>query len=93
MKVFGCEMQYDCSGGIILVAANTKEQAFDMAARSPRCNYKFDWRGPDGEYVEPGSEGAEVLSSYYPREKWHEFEHLSCDFTVPQVILEESYSE
>lgn len=93
MKVFGCEMQGGWAGGIVLVAANTKEQAFEVAARSPKCEWWFDWTGPDGYYAKPGSEGAKVRSDHYPIEKWHEFEHLSCDFTEPQVILEESHAE
>jgi len=33
MKVFGCEMQGGYAGGIVLVAANTKEQAFEVSGR------------------------------------------------------------
>ena len=28
MKVFGCKNQYSYGGGLILVAANTKEEAY-----------------------------------------------------------------
>ena len=86
-------MQGGYAGGIVLVAANTKEQAFEVAARSPKCEWWFNWISTDGNDVKPGSEGAKARSDYYPIEKWHELEHLSCDFTEPQVILEESHAE
>ena len=76
-------MQGGWAGGIVLVAANTKEQAFEVAARSQKCEWWFDKISPSGN----------VVSDRYPIEKWHEFEHLSCDFTEPQVILEESHAE
>jgi len=92
MKVFGCEMQGCFAGGVILVAAETREQAFDIASRDQRC-WMFSWNTPDGYWAAPGSEGAKASSDLYPIEMWHEFKHLSCDFTKPQVILEESRAE
>ena len=93
MKVFGCTMQQHYSGGIILVAANSVEEAFELASTYERIDFLFNWETPDGFYAKPHAEGAVLKSSYYPFEKWHEFEHLSCDYTEPQVILEESYFE
>lgn len=97
MKVFGCEMQGGYAGGIILVAANDVKQAYELASTCNKCDFWFEWVSIDADgwehWAEPFSEGAVLKSEYYPFEKWHEFEHLSCDYTEPQVILEESYAE
>ena len=81
MKVFGCEMQGGYAGGIILVAARSVDEAFEVASANKDCGYLFFFLG------------AEIICDSYPKEKWHEFEHLSCDYTEPQVILEESHAE
>lgn len=93
MKVFGCTMQGGYAGGIILVAANSVEEAFKLASTNKSIDYLFEWETPDGDWAAPFSEGAILRSDRYPFEEWHEFEHLSCDYTEPQVILEESYAE
>jgi hypothetical protein len=86
-------MQGGYAGGIVLVAANTIEQAFELASLSPKCDFWFNWETPDGSWAAPKSDGAILRSDYYPFEKWREYEHLSCDYTEPQVILEESHAE
>ena len=91
MKVFGCTMMESYSGGIILVAANSIEEAYQVAARE--YDLYFDWRDAYGNRVERHTPDAKVTSTYYPFEEWKEYEHLSCDYTDPQVILEESYAE
>lgn len=74
---------HECySGGIILVAANDVKEAFEIAAREV-----------DQYFYRAKSDDATLRSTYYPFEGWQEFEHLSCDYTEPQVILEESYVE
>ena len=93
MKVFGCIMRGGYRGGIVLVAANDVRQAFELASCNPKCCIWFDWRTPDGNWATPFQPGAKVRSDYYSLECWQEFEHLSCDYTKPQVILEESYAE
>lgn len=97
MKVFGCEMQGGYAGGVILVSANDVKQAYEVASTCDKCDFLFEWLriDADGEehFAKPFSEGAVLRSYCYPFEKWHEFEHLSCDYTEPQVILEESHAE
>ena len=84
MKVFGCEMQGVYAGGIILVAARSVDEAFEVASVNKVCSYLFYYMDEDC---------TELISDSYPKEKWHEFKHLSCDYGIPQVILEESYAE
>lgn len=86
MKVFGCKVQVSYGGGVILVAANTVEEAFLTAAS--KSSYLFEWRDDriDGDINH-------VVSDAYPFSAWHEVKHLQTDLTKPQVILEESYYE
>lgn len=80
-------------GGLILVAANTMEEAFLTAAMDDSVNYTFDWVDDDGIWCEPDGDINHCESSAYPFEKWFETEHLSTDLTEPKVILEDSYYE
>lgn len=82
MKVFCCKNQYSYGGGLILVAANTKEEAFSIASLDEDTNWLF--------YK---MESGELVSDCYPKNKWFEVEHLSADLSEPQVIIEDHYSE
>lgn len=83
MKVFCCRNQNSYGGGLILVAANTKEEAFSIASIDENTNWLF-------YEMEPGGE---VVSDTYPLGEWFEVEHLSTDLLKPQVIIEDSYLE
>ena len=43
MKVFACRNQHQYGGGLVLVAANTKEEAYLTAAMDDNLSYLFDW--------------------------------------------------
>lgn len=93
MKVFGCKRQGNYSGGIVLVAANSIEEAFNVASHSNELEYMFEWTDKHGFWADSNDKDAVCSSSYYPFEKWEEYNHLSCDFTEPCVIVEAGYSE
>lgn len=93
MKVFACKRQGSYSGGLILVAANNKEEAFSVFAH----NRKFDWMiqsyDAEGGYADVDDERAIISSDYYPLEKWYEVECLTAQVSEPQIIEENGYSE
>ena len=91
MKVFGCPRMESYSGGIILVAANSIEEAYQVAIKE--LDYYFDWKDANGKRVKRFTPDAKITSDAYPFEEWREYKHLSCDYIEPQVILEESYIE
>ena len=94
MKVFCCKNQYSYGGGLILVAANTKEEAYLTAAYDDKTSYLFDWFDDNGAYsYEPDGNIDHCISDIYSLEKWHEVEHLSTDLSEPKVIVEDHYSE
>ena len=82
MKVFCCKNQCSYGGGLILVAANTKEEAFSIASIDEDTNWLF--------YK---MESGELVSDTYPINEWFEVKHLSTDLSEPQVIVEDHYSE
>ena len=82
MKVFCCKNQCSYGGGLILVAANTKEEAFFVASMDEDTNWLF--------YK---MESGELVSDTYPINEWFEVEHLSTDLSEPQVIVEDHYTE
>lgn len=92
MKVFYCKCAYDYGGGMILVAAHSKEEAFLLAATDKKKGYLFDWHNDEG-WIEPDGNINHVSSDEYPFDKWKEAQHLSTDLTEPQVILEDHYCE
>lgn len=93
MKVFACRNQESNGGGLILVAATTREEAYLTAAMKYKC--MFHWADDNGIlYVPDGNYVIEHCKSYtYPLESWFEVEHLSTDLTEAKVIIEDSYSE
>lgn len=84
MKVFACKNQNHYGGGLILVAANTKEEAFHFASIDKDINYCF--------YERNYNLGI-TISDTYPLDEWFEVKHLSSDLIEPQVIIEDHYTE
>lgn len=82
MKVFGCTREGGYTGGIILVAANSKEEALE-AYRSD-SDYNYQWY----EYEE-----GKIDYLYYQPERWKEYPQLEYKGDKPCVILEEGYTE
>lgn len=94
MKVFGCKNRRSYGGGLILVAANSKEEAFLTAAMNDKTSYLFDWFDDDGTYsYEPDGNINHCISDTYPIGRWCEIEHLSANLTEPEVIIEDHYTE
>ena len=93
MKVYTCRNQNSYGGGLILVAANTKEEAYLTAAMDDELSYLFEWSDDDYMWCNPDCNINHCTSNTYPLGKWFEVEHLSTNLTEPQVIIEDHYSE
>ena len=93
MKVFCCKNQWPHGGGLILVAANSKEEAYFVAAYDDKTSHLFDWADDDYLWCEPDGNINHCTSYIYPLGKWFEVEHLSADLSEPQIIVEDQYSE
>ena len=81
MKVFVNKRTGNYSGGMILVAANSKEEAHK--AFHGDYDYLYMWDEWDGITVD----------KYYQPENWEEIKGMTCDVDTPCVIDEDGYSE
>ena len=81
MKVFGCYRQGGYSGGMILVAADTVMDAYNLYMNDDN----YDWMH--------GEIDGESMYNYYPFEKWQEFDKLTANCDEAQVICEDGYTE
>ena len=93
MKVFCCKNQCSYGGGLVLVAANTKDEAYLTAAMDDKTSYLFDWSDDDYMWCEPDDNINHCTSDTYPLGKWFEVKHLSTDLSKHQIIVEDHYSE
>lgn len=82
MKVFGCKCNIELGGGVILVAAKNKLQAYCVAISNASTRWLF-------EQTETGG----FESDFYPYYKWQEMESLATNLTEPAVIIEDHYQE
>lgn len=91
MKVFGCKRKDSFSGGLIIVAANNLNEAFEAFAKDNRFDYMIEWY--DFETQQLVEDVSKVDSDYYPREDWFEMPNLVANVDKPCVIEEGGYSE
>ena len=93
MKVFGCKNQMNYGGGLILVAANTLEEAYLTAAMDDKISYLFNWADDNYMWCEPDGNTNHCTSNTYPIGCWFEVPHLSTDLVESKIIIEDHYSE
>lgn len=96
MKVWMCK-RTDCyggySGGLAVVAANSKEEAFKIFFSDDISNDNYSWMADkyhEGEYTE---DSTKWNSDYYPREDWFECKELVANVDKPCIIIEDGYTE
>lgn len=90
MKVFMCKRNGSYSGGLAIVAANSKEEAFRVFHEDPDYEYYVDNTDKDGYYTEDLDK---CDSNTYPRADWFECPLLTANVDKPQVIEEHGYTE
>lgn len=91
MKVFMCKRQGGYSGGLAIVAANSKEEAFKTFFEDDRYEFLADKYDLDTcEWLE---DATQWRSCYYPLEMWFECKHLTANVDKPCVIAESGHSE
>lgn len=90
MKVFACKYQGDYAGGLIIVAANNINEAFETFAKDEEYDWLIEYFDNEGHYTD---DITKVDSPYYPRDKWFEMHELTANVDSPRVICEDSYME
>lgn len=91
MKVFMCKRQCGYSGGLAVVAANSKEEAFRTFFEDEDYEWMVDkYDGDTFEYI---YDCTKWRSYDYPLEKWFECKVLTANVDKPCVIMEDGYTE
>lgn len=91
MKVFGCKRSGGYSGGLIIVAANSLDEAFEIFAKDDRYEWMTEWFDFDtGKIIE---DITIVDSDTYPRDNWFEMPELVANVDSPRIIIEGGYTE
>lgn len=94
MKVFACTCQYTYGGGLIVVAANTKEEAFITAASDEDWSMYFTWFDNETNHViQPDGNINHIHTSEFPLNNWRELDKLTANVDKPQVIDGDAYVE
>lgn len=91
MKVFGCKRSGGYSGGLIIVAANSLDEAFGTFAKDDRYEWMIDWFDFDTSKII--EDVTKVDSNTYPRDNWFEIPELVANVDNPRVINEGGYTE
>ena len=91
MKVFMCKRKGLYSGGLAVVAANSKEEAFRVFA----TDKDYDWmiEKLDLDTYELTDDVTQWWSYFYPLENWFECKVLSANVDKPCVIMEDGYTD
>lgn len=91
MKVFCCKVAPDqWAGGIILVAADSRNEAFSIAAKDPNTFVHFEFKDKKGRLVDDWHQAARITSKLYPIEKWFQVLELIANVDTPRVLMEET---
>ena len=91
MKVFMCCRPGSFCGGLAVVAANTKEEAFKTFFEDPDYDYMVDKYDIDTyEYTD---DVTKWRSYDYPLDNWFECKALTANVDKPCVIMEDGYTE
>lgn len=90
MKVFGCKRAGGYSGGLIIVAANSLNEAFETFAKNYRYEWMIDWYNFQ---IEEYTEITIVDSDTYPRDNWFEITELVANVDSPRIIIEDGHTE
>lgn len=94
MKVWMCKRTDDFggySGGLAVVAANSKEEAFKIFFED--MNYTWMVNKIDVETGDYFEDYTKWKSYYYPLERWFECKELTANVDKPCVIMEDGYTE
>ena len=82
LSVYARKCNYEMGGGVIVVAAYTKKEAFELAIRHPQTRWLFE-KDESGNFV----------SEFYPWSKWYWLTTLYTTLNEPTLIIENHYIE
>lgn len=91
MKVFMCKRHGGYSGGLAVVAANSKEEAFKTFFEDKNYDWMVD-KHDSNTYVLT-DDYTKWHAYHYQMELWFECKELTANVDKPCVIMEDGYTE
>ena len=92
MNVYVCEFKGDYCGGLIVVAANSKDEAYNIMQCDERFEWYFQQVDENGEYYRSRSEWIEETNCYH-REDFRLLKGVTADVKTPQILAEDHHEE
>lgn len=85
MKVFYTSPNCSYSGGVVLIAANSSEEALQIAAK------EIDYAFTEWDYDKNCD--VATYNTYYEWEEFKEFVGLTYDTDIPKLIMDNFFAE
>ena len=82
LNIYACKCTYNLGGGVIVVAAYSKKEAFELASHHPQTRWLFE-----------EDERGKLFSDFYPLQNWYWLSHLSTTLKEPTLIIENHFRE
>lgn len=90
MKVYVCRFSEDYCGGLVVVAANSEDEAYNVVKNDKALNWINV--GGDGNYIENRDDWGERTCCYH-RKDFRLLKGVTADVERPQILAEEHYLE
>lgn len=89
MKIWINKYLGNYGGGMIIVAANSAEEAHNTFHKDDR----FRWMWSDNGFLDDECEISDEEDFYYQPSTWRCLENVAANVDTPQVLAEDSYKE
>ena len=92
MNVYVCEFRGGYCGGLIVIAANSEDEAYRIMKYDNDFCWLFDCVDDDGHYTENKDDWKEESRCYH-REDFRLLKGVTADVKTPQILAENHYEE
>lgn len=92
MNVYVCEFRGEYCGGLIVVAANSEDEAYNIMKCDDRFEWTFQQVDENGKYYRSRSEWIEETCCYH-REDFRLLYGVTADVETPQILAEDHHEE
>lgn len=92
MKVYVCKFTGCYCGGLIVVAANSEDEAYNVFRNDDKYNWMFYGFYEDGSVIKNRADWTEEICCYH-RKDFRLLKGVTADVETPQILAEDHYEE
>lgn len=92
MKVYVCRFSGGYCGGLVVVAANSADEAYNVVKNDEQFEWIFQQVDENGEYYRSRSEWTEETCCYH-RKDFRLLKGVTANVKTPQILIEDHYEE